>query len=306
MSNKFSDFPSGFDQGVLIKQIPLLSAFGGNVYWVDSGFTTPGPKKGTFNRPVASINEAMDLVTASNGDIIVMKPGHAETLTAATSAVMDVAGVALIGLGNGALTPTLTYTTAAEATLSITAASCLVNNVRFYSNFSTGITAGITVGGSADGLILSNLHFTEAANTKEWLIGISFAADCDDVIIENCRYYGIDGGTDSSFVTMAGGCDNSIIRNNYIHGDFSGACIVASAAASTEVQIVDNYMWNTDASAGLAIDFHASSTGWVINNKFFGGKDGTAGFTGAGFAYSGNVYTNAANANAISTPANDS
>jgi len=304
MSNKFSDFPSGFDQGVLIKQLPLLQSFGGNLYWIDSG--AGGGERGTFNHPVLSINNAMDLVTASNGDILVMKQGHAETITAATSAVMDVAGVALVGLGNGSLTPTLTYTTAAAATLSITAANCLVNNVRLVSDLeNTAITKGITLGASADGCILSNIHSRESADTDVFTTVISVTADCDDIIIENCRHYGAAGAA-QEWLELLGGSDRSIIRGNLVYGDFSVDVLTATAALSSYLTIQDNNFANIDTSAGKGVECHASTTGWLQRNRFYGAKNGVDGFTADGMYIDDNQYTNAANADVIAAFSDDS
>ena len=78
--NTMSNFPNGFANGISVRGMPLLSSYPGKVFWVDSG--APGGK-GTFERPMATIDAAVALCTANNGDIIVVKPGHVETVSAA-------------------------------------------------------------------------------------------------------------------------------------------------------------------------------------------------------------------------------
>ena len=41
--------------------------------------------------------------------VLIVFPGHAETISSATSLVMDTIGVYVVGLGKGALRPTLTF-----------------------------------------------------------------------------------------------------------------------------------------------------------------------------------------------------
>lgn len=89
--------------------MPLLTLYPGNVYWVDSN--GGGGSKGTFAHPVATLAEAHSLVTSDNGDIIAIKPGHAETYTATVD--FSKSGFAIIGLGHGDNRPTFTCGVAA-------------------------------------------------------------------------------------------------------------------------------------------------------------------------------------------------
>ena len=102
----------------------------GSIFYVDSGHSAASDGAGfgqNPDKPVATIDYAVGLCTASQGDVIFVMPGHAETISSATSLVADVAGVSIIGLGRGSLMPTLTFTTAATALLSVTAANVPVN-----------------------------------------------------------------------------------------------------------------------------------------------------------------------------------
>ncbi|KKL11459.1 hypothetical protein LCGC14_2545630, partial [marine sediment metagenome] len=72
----------------------------GNIFWVDSGAGSNG-NAGTFNKPFATLDFAIGRTTANHGDEIHLKPGHAETLTAASDIDFDVAGITVIGHGYG-------------------------------------------------------------------------------------------------------------------------------------------------------------------------------------------------------------
>mgnify|MGYP006139353905 CR=1 FL=1 len=48
----------------------------------------------------------------NKGDVIVVMPGHAETVSGAAGINCDVAGVSIVGLGRGAARPTITMSAA--------------------------------------------------------------------------------------------------------------------------------------------------------------------------------------------------
>lgn len=93
-----------FADGIVIRGMPLLTLFPGNVYWVDSN--GGGGSKGTFSSPVATLAAAHALVTTDNGDIICLKPGHAETYTETVD--FSKSGFSIVGLGYGDNRPTFT------------------------------------------------------------------------------------------------------------------------------------------------------------------------------------------------------
>src|SRR3990167_7067382 len=103
-----SNFPRGFAVGVTIRGVPLIQTNPGQVYWVYNGTALlPGQiggsdgNKGTFDQPFSTLDYAVSRCVADRGDIIFVKPGHAETIATATALAIDVAGVAVIGLGRG-------------------------------------------------------------------------------------------------------------------------------------------------------------------------------------------------------------
>ncbi|SCX98347.1 hypothetical protein [Nitrosospira sp. Nsp13] len=78
----FSNYPNGFNRGVSIRGIPILNTYSGNTYWVDSRGASNG--EGTFQRPFVILQLALNACTASKGDMIIIKAGHAETISSAT------------------------------------------------------------------------------------------------------------------------------------------------------------------------------------------------------------------------------
>lgn len=275
----------------------------GNVFFVDSGTGSASYEGTTPDRPKATIDSAIGLCTASQGDIIVVLPGHAENISGATSLVMDVIGVSVIGLGRGALRPTLTYT-ATTGTISISGADCTLENLILVANIDD-TAVGITVGATADGLLLKNIEMRDAASNKEFLLPISIAAACADVTIDGLAIHGLAGGATSA-ISALGAADRFKLINSYIWGDYSAAAVKLDAAASVQILVDNNRVTNIDTGAGLGIAAHATTTGWMSNNRIMNLKDTVVGLSGAAMAFSENYASNAVAASGIILPAVDS
>jgi hypothetical protein len=279
----------------------------GAVFFCHSGTGTDGAGYGRNPKaPVATLDYAVGLCTASKADRIYLMPGHAETLVAATSAVIDVAGVQVIGLGSGNLVPTFTLGTADTATVSVTAASCLIENVHFVGAL-VDVKACITAAATADGLTVQNCTFQDGGTAiLELELCISIAAACDNVTIRDCEFYTTDAGSGTlSAISFVGASDKSKIVDCIFRGDWNTAAIDGATAAGTDIFIAGNAVNNLDAAAGLGISLHASTTGNVINNHVHGGKDATVPIVAAGCNVSQNWGTNAEGASGIILPAVD-
>lgn len=271
----------------------------GNIWFVDSGVDGTGGL--SPDDAFGTMEEVNDAATANQGDVAYIMPGHTETLSAATGFVADKAGVQFIGLGWGSLRPQITLDTAAGSTISITAPNVRLANVEIISDFTDGITAGITLGALADGCLLEDIGMTEGSSTKELLIGISVASACHNVTIRRLKFKGVSGGDDSSCITLAGACNNFTLVDSYIQGDFSGAIVDGTAAACTDIEIHRNVVGNLDTTAGLGIANHNSTTGFVTRNLVTNLKDATLGLSGTGLYYHENYGSNAAGAQGVIT-----
>lgn len=279
----------------------------GDIFFVNAtgGVDAAGYGK-TPDAPTATIDYAVGLCTASKGDRIYVMPGHTESITAATSLVVDVQGISIIGLGTGSLRPTLTFTTAATANISVTAADVTLKNLLLISDFSTGVTAGITAGASAGGFTLDGIEMRETTSDKEFLIGVYITALCDDVTIKNFRFVGAAGGTDSSCIFFAGNSDRLTLVDNVFFGDWSASVVDHTTTASYNCKVANNVGYNVDAEAGLWIGFNAGTTGFNIENHAYTGTDGGGLVVGTIIADFDSYHTNVLTASGFLTPAVDS
>lgn len=137
-----TNFPQSFANGLLLRGLPILQSQPGRVFWLSNGTTLePGEvqgsdnNRGTFYRPFATLSAAQSFCVPGNGDIIIVKPGHAETISTATALNMAVSDVAVIGMGGGTSRPSFTLDTITTSTINITGNNISFQNCQFVGNF---------------------------------------------------------------------------------------------------------------------------------------------------------------------------
>jgi len=239
----------------------------GEKFYVDSGVTEGAGT--SWAAAKNTIDAAINLCTANRGDVIYVAQGHAENISGAAGVACDLAGITIIGCGNGDDMPELSFT-AATSTFSISAADVTVKDIRFLGNYTNGVTECIDVSATGDGARIIDCEFKETTSDKELLKMITLSADADRCVISNNRFLGEAGGADSVAINLEGGSDKTIINGNTFIGDWSGYVIDGTAAASTELAVFSNYIHNADTGAGKTMAFNASTTGGLISNACYG------------------------------------
>jgi hypothetical protein len=258
-----TNFPSGLlSYGVpVLPGAPLTT---GKYIFVHSGTGNAGASGKTPDEAVSTIDAAVGLCTASKGDVIIVMPGHAETVSAAAGLDLDVAGITIRGLGNGALQPTVTLDTATTADVDVDAANITVENIHFRVNYAD-VVAAIDV--NADDFTLRGCRFSSVATNMNALIWVQDAAagGSDRITIEDCWALDRDAAN-THFVNFAGTGDGHIVRRNTLLGDW-GTGAIAGAGVITNCLIADNYISNAATDADSGIKLAATATGLVVNNR---------------------------------------
>lgn len=234
-------FPGGV---VLIKDV---TEHPGKIWWVDSTNTLATDAAGVgqnSNFPLATIDYAIALCTASSGDVIYLMPGHAETITTAGGITLDVAGVSIIGLGNGDARPTITFATGAAASMLVSASDCRISNVIFKCNIAN---QNHMIDCTGDDLEIDHCAFLEGTAT-----GLSFVTsdtddgDSDFLHIHHCLFYAPTAGLYDAAIQIAKDHANIRIEDNTIYGDFdeAGIDVPAGGNACLHLQIHRNVITN--------------------------------------------------------------
>lgn len=275
-----SSYPRGFPQGVTIRGVPVTQAHPGKVFWVSNASTLQvgqrggsDGNKGTFDSPFGTLDYAIGQCTANRGDVIFIKPGHAETISSATAVAADVAGVAIIGLGTGSLRPTFTLDTATTATIPVSAANVTFKNLIFTANFAD-IVSFFTLT-TAKYFTLEDCYFKATATNMNALYVVDTDAtsnNADGLAIINCKWIEPDTAT-VSMVKMDGTNADVTLENNFVelgvNNNKAALVTIATGKVVTNGYIVGNkiYRLNTDTATGaIVVSSDGTNTGIVANN----------------------------------------
>lgn len=259
--------------GLYSRGVPVFGSPGmmtsGSVFHVSSTGTGASDSNGglTPDQALITIDAAINKCTANKGDLIVVHENHAETISADAAIDCDVAGISIVGLGQGASRPTITLDNTAS-TVEINAANVRLENLLFLAGVDS-ITKAIHVIG--DDFHLVNCEFREAS-AKQMLIAVNVGAANNDA--DRGKYYG------NKFVSLAAGAASAIklaqlqdaveIVGNYIDGDYSDAGIHnPTGEICTHLLIADNIIRNRN-SGNHAIELVSACTGECIGNRLFG------------------------------------
>jgi hypothetical protein len=227
----------------------------GDIWWVNSATGVDAAGYGQNpDMPVATINYAIGLATASKGDVIYIMPGHLETIINATTIVPNKAGISFIGLGRGANRPIIDYNHA-NAKVIASAASCRFSNLIFRATI-TDVVLGLEVTGSD--VEVDNCLFTATDAADEFIT---------TVLVSTCSRFNFHDNVVETKVAAAGktrcfvltAAEAATFQRNVIRGNWSDAIFFGLTTASTRLTILDNIIYQADTSnynvfdaAGLA------------------------------------------------------
>ena len=269
-----TNYPSGFADGISLRGIPITQTHPGRAFWVGNNTTLlPGTvggsdgNTGTYQRPFATLEYALSKCAANVGDVIFIKPGHAESVTSATSLNFDVAGVAIVGLGAGSNRPTYTFTTANTATIPVTAANMSVQNVLFVGNF-LSIASAITVAAAPE-FTVENCEFRDTSAVLGFLTAVTTTVTVNADGFGYLRNKRISAATTSPGpdVVIAGTMSRLSVNDNTTFHTVASNNIAAllehGALVMSHAEVLRNniYSINTDTATGAVLVKTTATTG---------------------------------------------
>lgn len=317
-----SNFPHGFTNGVTIKGLPITSAQPGKVFFVNNstvlapggiGGSDFGP--GTYQRPFQTLNGAINNanVVANRGDLIMIMPGHAETISTSTAMTLATAGVCILGLGSGSLRPTFTLGTATSATVNVTANNISIVNCLFKANFAA-VASAITLT-TASGFTLSQCDFWDTSSILNFVNCVktdTTSNHADNMYIEKCQWYGLGATTNSTMINVTGTEDKHTYLNNYVtHAAVTGGGLFQTASGKNITNLIcsNNMAILTDATSlttgVLAITGGTANTG-IVSGNYCKGLDDTSMIlitASSGLGFSQNYYQGTADTSGLLLPA---
>lgn len=220
----------------------------GKVFYVDSNGGGSATSGGTSPETAfTTLDAAINACTANKGDTIFVMPGHAETIAAADGFDADVAGIRIIGLGQGDSRPTFTFS-ATGSTAAVGAAGVLIENLRFVAGVSA-VVVGLSLEGTADGSVIRGCEFYWGGTTGyDFVDSLIIAAGAHRVTVEGCRFLAepaVAGA--ATAIKISGASHNVRVLGNEFMGDYSTACLNGITTLSQGLMFIDNFVHNTDS-----------------------------------------------------------
>ncbi len=269
---------TNFNNGITSFGVPIFGAFPNGqpptngVLFVD---TVNGVNAGTGNGPTYPYQTLAYALTqaAANSTIYVM-PGSAIAVSSATALAVSVAGVQIIGLGNGNARPTITLNTANTATIAVSAANVSFQNFIFIANFLSIATCFTLT--TAKGFTLIGCSFRETSNVLNFLnivTSTGAANTVDNLTAIGNQWNGLGTTSVNSFILSANDIDGAVcVGNTVILARTATAAILATITAGIVTnfyaEVNSLYSKQTAETGGAIINVGGStSTGLLINNR---------------------------------------
>jgi|CXWL01.1.fsa_nt_gi lipopolysaccharide export system protein LptA len=241
------------------------------VFFVDSnggGSTTSGGL--TPEAAFTTIDSAIGACTANKGDVIYVLPGHAETISAAAGIAADVAGISIIGLGNGTDRPTLTLS-ATDSTIAVSAANITFKNLIIKSSVNElvkifNITAAYCT--------IDAVDVKDNGSAKEILQFALTDSGADFLTIQNCYHVQLTAGASTQrWIYLVGTESARILDNTFILklNDAATACAISADGDSRLTEIGGNRMHITGYTSGLvsAVIGASGATGIHYDGRYY-------------------------------------
>ncbi len=218
------------------------------------------------NRFAATVDAAMGYCTASRGDVILVAPGHTESLKTAAAIAQDVAGVSVIGLGVGNNRPVFTFdSTDNSATWAISGNNCALKNVVLVCGDDALTNALVVTGDNCD--IDIEFQDTSSAIEAATAVRLDTANNCNLKL----KHIGFTAGNAVTSLVKIDDCDNVRIDID-AYGVCSTAWVDMVDAASTNVFVAGQlYTQGITNFSRNVVDTIGTSTWFaLINDKSAG------------------------------------
>lgn len=272
----------------------------GNVFYVQATNGSDTNSGTTPDKPFATIATAALATTAALDDVIVVLPGHAETVT--TTITLSKSRVRVIGVGEGNQRPLITPNLAGD-NINITGAGVVVENLRFAAPLTDNQASDINV--AAAGVTLRNLFSLGSVATENKVDQITVASGGDDLLVEGCRAYNTVVDV-TSWLSLEAAVARPVIQNNVVMGTYATGNLMDEATA-TLVYVRNNVFKNTKTT-GACLTFTTGNSTGVCSFNHLSGRNTTIlsnSVTGTGMDFFENRVTEEVSLNGAIIPAAD-
>ncbi len=251
---------------------------------------------------------------AARGDLILVAPGHTESISDTVLLAMSISGVSVVGLGRGSQRPVVTLDTANTATITVSAAGVTFKNIVFVANF-LNVAALFTLTTAKDFQLLNcEVRDTDIThNFVAMVVTATTANAADGLTIDGCKFLLLIATGATKLISLLGAQDRVTVQNNYYTTPTTnaGAIIpIATGKAITNFLILNNIFNVVNAAGtgtGYLITADTAGTGFIDGNKFWAAPTTPLLVTAArGFNYGINYHSDTADLSGYVLPGADS
>jgi len=264
--------------------------------------------------PVVYTTVALALAqcVAARGDLILVVPGHTETITGATSLTCSISGVTIVGIGSGSLRPTFTFTTAATANIPISAANVTFKNCIFIANFADIVACFTTVAAPEFHVIGCEFRDTDSTHNFLTIITTTITVNADGLTFSGNRIKSTGTTAATTPISLVGTMDRITINDNFITKAVlnNTSCLLAHAAlVVTNLEMARNIVFsgNTDSATGAFLITTSSTTNTgMVHDNYVNGLDVAAAIlvtAGCKYGMMNNLYDGDVDASGYVLPA---
>lgn len=220
-------------------------------------------------RLVTTLNAGLGQCRSGLGDTVFVLPDHAENVSSADQMSNLVAGTRIVGLGQGNLRPTFTWSVAGATFLfdvaNVSLENCVLNMAGSRTS-TTALTVAAPITVSAAGCTIRGCEINFGIDADQLTtIGVTTTAGGDDLTFANNFCFAATTAPCTTFLRLVG-ADRAKILGNTIIGATSAAAvgmIQFITTASTDVIMVNNRVRNNKSDSTAAVTGLAACTGYV-------------------------------------------
>jgi hypothetical protein len=204
-------------------------------------------------RRYSTIDAAINACVANRNDVIIVAPNHVETLTTAGAIALDVAGVKIIGLGEGNNRPVITMGTSTSATITQSADNTVIDNIVVVAAIDGLLNAIVVTGNNCT----TNIEFQDTSAAVEAATAIRF--DTADNFTAKVKYIGFIAGNATVRAIAIDDCDTGRLDIDF-YGIVTTAVVNFVDSLSTNIHVTGRmYTSGTTDFSKTVVDTIGSS-----------------------------------------------
>jgi hypothetical protein len=250
---------------------------GGNVAaFVRSTGQVSGDSPYVISNLVTTLSAGLHRCRSGCGDIVVVLPGHTESVADALMFTYLVAGTTILGIGKGSAQPVFRWTATTSQWI-LNKADVTIQGLRLRMEGANGVVKALAWTGADCTLSGCDIELASGAALKA-TIGIELATGATRATVSGNRIRGSATHNVTDGILIANAIDGVTIVNNVIQASATAARgLVHIAAAATQLYIARNRIYNTHtASTGCIVVDNVAADGLICDNYCGTLNDGVA------------------------------